>query len=104
MGVPHWGQGVSDDLEATMLHYTPAYDVNGPDFHPARRRSFMSFRRPLIGTIVLLLVLASLQGCDFRQITEDRPVKLPAESTEPKEVHPAETGQGSDRTPPTRKQ
>jgi hypothetical protein len=64
----------------------------------------MSFRRPLIGIILLFLVLAGLQGCDFRQITEDRPVKLPAESTEPKEVHPAETSQGTDRTPPTRKQ
>lgn len=55
------------------------------------------------GTALLLIVLVST-ACDFRQITEDRPVKLPAESTEPKEVHPAETSQGSDRTTPTRKQ
>ena len=53
----------------------------------------MPLRRPVIATIVLLVVLASLQGCDFRQITEDRPVKLPAESTEPKETHPAGTEQ-----------
>ena len=59
--------------------------------------------RPAIG-IVLLLVVLSSAGCDLRQITEDRPVKLPAESTEPKEVHSSETRQGSDRTTPTTKQ
>jgi hypothetical protein len=54
----------------------------------------MRLRRPVIGTIVLLIIgLTSCQSCDFRQITEDRPVKLPAESTEPKETHPAATGQ-----------
>jgi hypothetical protein len=44
------------------------------------------------------LIVLAWAACDFRQITEDRPVKLPAESTEPKELHPAETSQGCDRT------
>jgi hypothetical protein len=64
----------------------------------------MQLRTFAIGTALFLIVPGSFQGCDFRQITEDRPVKLPAESTEPKEVHPADTSQGSDRTTPTRKQ
>ena len=55
-------------------------------------------------TAFLVILLASQQSCDFRQITEDRPVKLPAESTEPKELHPAQTDQGSERTTPTRTQ
>lgn len=53
---------------------------------------------------MLLIVLGSQQGCDFRQITEDRPLKLPAESTEPKETHPVETSQQPDRANPARSQ
>ena len=62
----------------------------------------MPLYRPAIGTVLLVSVLGSA-GCDFRQITEDRPVKLPAESTEPKEVHSTET-KGTDGTTPTVKQ
>jgi hypothetical protein len=39
----------------------------------------------------LLLMMAFLHACDFRQMIEDRPVALPEESTEPKEQHSAET-------------
>ena len=71
--------------------------------HP-RVEVSMQFRQFAIGATFLLIIPASFQGCDFRQITEDRPVKLPAESTEPKELHPAQTDQGSERTTPTRTQ
>lgn len=64
----------------------------------------MPLHTPTMRAAMLLIVLGSQQGCDFRQITEDRPLKLPAESTEPKETHPVETSQQPDRANPARSQ
>ena len=85
------------------MYYSVSYVLNDADFTGAREIS-MHLSTFAIGTALLFVVPASFQGCDFRQMTEDRPVKLPAESTDPKDVHPAETKQGSEGATPTRKQ
>jgi hypothetical protein len=84
------------------LYYQPAYGLNGSRLPQLPQEVSMPLHEQAVGTALLLIVLASA-ACDFRQITEDRPVKLPAESTEPKEVHSSET-KGFDRTTPTTKQ
>lgn len=62
----------------------------------------MPLRQLQIGIAVLLMLLGSQQACDFRQMIEDRPVKLPEESTEPKGTHPAEAGRSADPGGPSR--
>jgi hypothetical protein len=62
----------------------------------------MPLRRWHIGIAVLLILLGSQQACDFRQMIEDRPVKLPEESTKPKETHAAEINRSADPGSPAR--
>jgi hypothetical protein len=62
----------------------------------------MPLRQLLIGITAFLVLLGSQQACDFRQMIEDRPVKLPEESTKPKETHAAEINRSADPGSPAR--
>jgi hypothetical protein len=56
----------------------------------------MPLRRWHIGIAVLLILLGSQQACDFRQMIEERPVKLPDESSDSKKTHAAGTSRSAD--------
>jgi hypothetical protein len=46
----------------------------------------------------LLCLIGVLQACDFRQMVEERPVKLPQESSEPNEVSAASNSEENQST------